>query len=51
MNYNRENDYRPVAQTDKYGLTRFIYKCNDQLFSLNNQITALSTALAYAQKA
>ena len=46
----RNGEYRHVAQTDKPGLTKFIDKCQDQLFALNNAIRALSAALAYTQK-
>jgi hypothetical protein len=46
----RNGEYRHVAQTDKPGLTKFIDKCNDQLFALNTAIKSLSSALAYIEK-
>jgi hypothetical protein len=46
----RNDEYQPIAQTDKPGLIMFVDKCNDQLFALNNAIRSLSTALAYTQK-
>jgi hypothetical protein len=46
----RNDEYQPTAQTDKPGLIKFVDKCSDQLYALNNAIRSLSSALAYTQK-
>jgi hypothetical protein len=50
MGFVRNAEYQPIAQTDKPGLLKFIEKCNDQLFALNNSIRSMSTAMVQCDK-